>query len=48
MMISTVTGFLLETTGSYLPVFLMAGSAYLAALGVVHLIVPRLTPASIQ
>jgi ACS family hexuronate transporter-like MFS transporter len=48
MMISTVTGFLLETTGSYLPVFLMAGSAYLAALAVVHLIVPTLEPASIR
>jgi ACS family hexuronate transporter-like MFS transporter len=48
MMISTVTGFLLETTGSYVPVFLMAGSAYVVALGIVHLIVPRLKPASIQ
>jgi ACS family hexuronate transporter-like MFS transporter len=48
MMISTMTGFLLETTGSYLPVFLMAGSAYLLALLVVHTIVPRLTPASIE
>jgi ACS family hexuronate transporter-like MFS transporter len=48
MMISTVTGFLLETTGSYLPVFLMAGSAYLVALAIVHLIVPTLKPASIQ
>jgi MFS transporter, ACS family, hexuronate transporter len=48
MVISTVTGFLLETTGSYLPVFLMAGSAYLLALGVVHLIVPRLKPAAIR
>jgi len=48
MLISTVTGFLLETTGSYLPVFMMAGSAYLVALAIVHLIVPTLKPASIQ
>jgi MFS transporter, ACS family, hexuronate transporter len=48
MMISTFTGFLLETTGSYLPVFLMAGSAYLLALLVVHLIVPRLEPARLS
>jgi len=36
MMISTFVGFLLETTGSYLPVFLIAGSAYLLALLVVQ------------
>jgi ACS family hexuronate transporter-like MFS transporter len=38
MLISTFTGFLLETTGSYIPLFLMAGSAYLVALGVIHLL----------
>lgn len=45
MMIATFTGFLLQSTGSYLPVFLMAGSAYLLALVVVHLLAPRLEPA---
>lgn len=45
MMISTFTGFLLQATGSYVPVFLMAGSAYLLALAVVQLLVPRLQPA---
>lgn len=45
MMIATFTGFLLETTGSYVPVFLMAGSAYLLALVVVHAFAPRLQPA---
>ena len=48
MMIATFTGFLLETTGSYVPVFLMAGSAYLLALLVVHLLAPRLEPARID
>lgn len=47
MMIATFTGFLLETTGSYVPVFLMAGSAYLLALLVVHLLAPRLQAAQI-
>lgn len=47
MLISTFVGFLLETTGSYVPVFMMAGSAYLIALAVVHWLVPRLEPASI-
>ncbi len=44
MLISTFTGFLLQSTGSYVPVFLMAGCAYLLALGVVHWLVPHLEP----
>ncbi len=48
MVISTFTGFLLQATGSYIPVFLMAGSAYLLALAVVHGISPRLEPAQLQ
>jgi MFS transporter, ACS family, hexuronate transporter len=45
MLISTFTGFLLQATGSYVPVFLMAGSAYLLALAVVHALAPKLEPA---
>jgi MFS transporter, ACS family, hexuronate transporter len=48
MCIATFTGFLLETTGSYVPVFFMAGSAYLLALLVVHALAPRLEPARIE
>jgi len=48
MLISTFTGFLLDATGSYVPVFLMAGSAYLVALLAVHLLVPRLEPAALK
>ena len=48
MMIATFIGFLLETTGSYVPVFLMAGSAYLIALVVVHALSPRLQPARLD
>lgn len=48
MMIATLIGFLLETTGSYVPVFLMAGSAYLLALLAVHLLAPRLAPARLD
>jgi ACS family hexuronate transporter-like MFS transporter len=44
MAIAKVTGFILETTGSYLPVFLIAGSAYLVALAIVHLLMPKLEP----
>ena len=48
MMIATFIGFLLQTTGSYVPVFLMAGSAYLLALLVVQLLAPRLEPARLE
>jgi ACS family hexuronate transporter-like MFS transporter len=44
MTIAWVTGRLLEATGSYVPVFLMASFAYLIALGAIHLLVPRLQP----
>jgi MFS transporter, ACS family, aldohexuronate transporter len=45
MLISTAIGLLLQATGSYVPVFMMAGFAYLLALAVVHALVPRLQPA---
>ncbi|QBG84941.1 MFS transporter [Xanthomonas oryzae] len=48
MLIATFIGFLLQATGSYVPVFLMAGSAYLLALAVVHTLVPRLEPAQLH
>ena len=48
MLISYLVGFLLETTGSYVPVFMLAGSAYLAALLIVHLLAPRLAPAQLN
>jgi ACS family hexuronate transporter-like MFS transporter len=48
MGISKVTAYLLETTGSYLPVFVMAGGMYLFALLVIHLLVPRLEPARLD
>ncbi len=46
MLISTVVGLMLQATESYVPVFAMAGSAYLLALLLVHLLVPRLQPVS--
>jgi MFS transporter, ACS family, hexuronate transporter len=44
MLISKVTGYLLEWTGSYYPVFLVAGFTYLAALLIIHLLVPNIKP----
>ena len=45
MLIAKLTGYLLEVTGSYVPVFLIASFAYLTALALIHLLVPRLEPA---
>lgn len=42
MLMSTYVGRVLETVGSYAPVFVWAGSAYLVALALIHLLVPRL------
>jgi MFS transporter, ACS family, hexuronate transporter len=48
MLISTATGFLLQFTGSYYAVFLLAGGAYLTALGVIQWLAPNLEPARID
>jgi ACS family hexuronate transporter-like MFS transporter len=47
MLFSTSAGLLLEWTGSYMTLFIVAGLAYLVALAVFHLLVPKLTPAKI-
>jgi len=44
MLISTVIGLLLQLTGSYVPVFMLAGGAYLVALAIVHGLAPSLEP----
>ena len=48
MMIATFTGFILQFTGSYVSVFVIAGSAYLVALAVIQLLVPKLEPAQVE
>ena len=48
MVISLVVGEILQSTGSYVPVFFIAGSAYLIALGVIQLLAPRLEGPAIQ
>ena len=47
MLIALVVGEILQKTGSYVPIFIIAGSAYLAALLVIHLLAPRLEPARV-
>lgn len=43
-----VAGYVLEWTGNYLPLFIMASIAYLIALGAIHWLVPRLEPIKIE
>ena len=45
MLIATVTGYLLEWTGSYVPIFYIAASAYLIALAVIQWLVPDIDTA---
>ena len=47
MLISKVVGYILQRTGSYVPVFVMAGCAYLVSLAFVQLLAPRLEPAQV-
>jgi ACS family hexuronate transporter-like MFS transporter len=48
MFIALLVGALLQATGTYVIVFIIAGSAYLIALLVIHLLVPRLAPAELN
>lgn len=47
MLIAKVAGYSLEWTGSYVPLFAFAASAYLVALLVIHLLVPRMETAHV-
>lgn len=48
MLVATGAGFILEATGSYYSLFVIAGSAYLVALAIIHALVPRLEPAALD
>jgi len=48
MFIAMLVGAILQATGSYVPVFVLAGGTYLAALLVIHLLVPRLDAAKLE
>ncbi len=47
MLIAEVVGHVLQWTGSYMIPFVMAGSAYLIALFLIHILAPKLEPARI-
>jgi ACS family hexuronate transporter-like MFS transporter len=48
MFMAKFTGWMLDTTGSYMPMFVIAGSSYLLALLIIHLLVPRMEEARID
>ena len=48
MIFSLYTGQILDKIGSYVPIFVVAGSAYFVALLIVHLLSPRLERASLD
>lgn len=47
MLVSKIVGYILQFTGSYVPIFIIAGSAYLVALLVIQILVPKLEPAKV-
>ena len=48
MIIARLVGEILQRTGSYVPIFIIAASAYLIALLIIHLLAPRLEPANLK
>jgi ACS family hexuronate transporter-like MFS transporter len=48
MLIAKVTGYVLQMTGSYTTVLLIAGGAYLVALAIVQILTPRLEMARVK
>jgi len=48
MLISKIVGYILQSTGSYVPIFIIAGSAYLAALAIFTLLAPKLEPVPLE
>ncbi|MFV3130395.1 MFS transporter [Niveispirillum sp. KHB5.9] len=48
MLMSKFTGWVLDTTGSYTPILLVAAGAYPLALLLLHLLSPRLAPAVVE
>ncbi len=47
MIFSTSAGYILEWTGSYLPLFIISGSAYLVALGLMRLLLRHARPVNL-
>jgi len=48
MLVSSAVGFVLQATGSYLTIFALASFSYLAGLGIIHLMSPRLLAVNLE
>lgn len=48
MLMAKIVGYVLQWTGSYMIPFLMAGSAYLLALALIHGLTPKLEPVDVK
>jgi len=48
MLMTTYNGYILEVFKSYQPIFIVAGSAYLIAIAVIHTLTPRLKPVTLD
>jgi ACS family hexuronate transporter-like MFS transporter len=48
MLIASTVGLILQYTGSYFPVFVIAAIAYLVALVFIHLLAPRMEPVNVD
>jgi ACS family hexuronate transporter-like MFS transporter len=48
VLVQIATGYIVQLTHSYLPLFILCGSAYLVALAIVHSLSPKLTPAELD
>ena len=48
MFIAKLVAYILDKTGSYVPIFAIAASAYLIALLIIHLLAPKLEPANLS
>lgn len=48
MCIASFAGWVLQVTGSYVPMFIIAGSAYLAAMAIIQVLAPSLQRADVE
>jgi MFS transporter, ACS family, hexuronate transporter len=48
VLVQIATGYIVQLTHSYLPLFMFAGSGYLIALGIIHLLSPKLAMADLD
>ena len=48
MFVAKLVGYILQRSGSYRIPFLIAGSSYLVAVGIIHLLTPRLKPVQLS